>query len=1146
VPGGFVLIDAPVEVQQVNKDIDKQKEHARRVKKLAQEAPPFDPAEAPSMRSTLTDLLVKRGGEHWVAAAEQRLKGGGGGDEQSKFLDRVLQGQLPPALTAKKGATAVNAVNEKSEVLWNPIPIDAPTAPFKLSLTTGIPFEINPRGAAFDTIVMKGPYYVSFPWWLVNRQGNLKFDLFRDPKNKNRYIEKIQQHYPPHKVIDLRDGKTVGEFDWRAPVWANARLSPDGKFLVGNDSLAVLQYIMSSTATAWDNGKDTVFIWAQGKKTPTSFKVPGVVDWMDFVGNDRLAYVTYAPKTVMRIHDVAKNAQVAEIELPGAAPAQHPDRQNDDTPVFPTLEFYRPMARRGAVSANGKYVALGCQDGVRLISISEGKVIGLLPIDGAKWYRSLNFSADGARLFGVIIAVKKTYGDVSLFRSWSVATGQSLEDLMVDRHETGPVYPGPVDGLYLATKFIFTRQPLPLDPAPFRILRLDDDGTALVAGSHQQAPPGTPQTESLIEKMKGKQWRPDEIEVHRKNEWALFTVKLDWSPAVKKIEPVLAVLRPRPAAKAADRAGVVAQKPKPPEVWSPPSFVPAPEPAEENDDVHAMHQFGAWPISFGDEKAAIVRYVPKTHYRKRWQVWLDLVDRNTGKRGAPAAKLWDWAHFPDQVGTLTDEPANPGNMGTPRPLPPIGALRPDAELFALVDPSDARRVDVFKTNGERLFGFIPVNDARIDWLGWSRTNLLTVAAGRLKAWEPTSGKAVFEVDGDYTRVGEVSPDRKWVALWTGKYADILDIETGKCLGRCQAGGFSGRLLTFNLSPDAKHLVASFSGWPKGLPANGPGNTAVVWNLETGKAGLHGFAGDRDQRGQSPAQATCAWVGNEHLLLCGGQLTDPATLIDLRLEMAVGTFRMSGGGYVAGQPAVTGPDGRIWYATSAILGAPKGFNPHVPDHPDFPAGFVWHTVSLPGFHGKDAFLADAKREFVELLSQPVQVQAKLGTKRESEALARAAARTLQANGLRIGPGGTVLRVQGALEDTEETISFIFGATVKIPRCNMLFQWLSEKDAELWKHKSTSTWSMSSSRYKVSEKQESFGVGGVRRYEFDFKGQNPSAAMREELLESLTKGGPGTLQLPNLQFLRVNGEDHPVPVSGTMVVRLPPSAPGKKLR
>src|SRR4029077_20038057 len=128
-------------------------------------------------------------------------------------------------------------------------------------------------------------------------------------------------------------------------------------------------------------------------------------------------------------------------------------------------------------------------------------------------------------------------------------------------------------------------------------------------------------------------------------------------------------------------------------------------------------------------------------------------------------------------------------------------------------------------------------------------------------------------------------------------------------------------------------------------------------------------------------------------------------------------------------AVGTPDGRVWYPTTAIAGTPKGFNPHTTIDPDFPAGFAWRTVSLPGLHGKDAFLADPAREWVDLSSQPVQVQAKAGTKAQSEAVARSLARTAGAQGFPVGPGGTVLRVEGALEETEESVSFTFGADAK---------------------------------------------------------------------------------------------------------------------
>jgi hypothetical protein len=1133
-PGGFAVVDMAGDAPALNPEVAKRKAQRQLLKKLADEAPPFDPAQPPTMRSTFAHLLTISGNEHWLDRAERRLRGDPVPDDgQMKYLDQLVSGQgVPPKAAGTKSEKGV----------WDAIPIDQPTSSFKFNLKTGIPLEGGP-GGPFHVGLMNGPLYISYPWWVVARPREYGFDLTRDPKNKNRYIEKIKTPYPAHPVIDLRDGKTVGEFDWRAPVWANARLSPDGRFLVGTDTYTTLSIIMESTVSGWENGKDLLFIWAKGqKKSPTTLKVPGPVDWMEFVSNDRLAFVTYSPKAVLRIHDVAKNQQVAEIELPGVDQAFYPDRQTDDTPVYPGLEFYRPMTKRGAVSANGKYIALGCHDGMRLVSVPDAKVIGLLPITKAKSYRCLNFSADGARLFGFVVALTK-YGESCFFRSWSVATGQLLDEADVDRHVAGPIVPGPIEGLYAANRFFFTKNRLELEGLPFRILQLDSDGTALVMGGRAQAPPDTPLCRALQERIKTKQLYRDELEGRKKNDPILFLAKLDWSRSVEKVGPILTLLTPRPEAKPGDRTGIAAQKPQSPDAWTPPSFAPAPALPDEADEPAAMHQFGAWPLSFGDDKAAVIRYFPKLLHRKRWEVWLDILDRTTGKRAAPAAKLWDWTSFPEEKGSTKDDAANPnpGTMGA-RPLPPIGALRPDAELFALVDPGDARRVDVFKTNGERVLGFIPNGESRIDWVGWSRTHLLTVSGGRFAAWDPASGKALFEVDGGYTYVGEVSPDRKWAALWTGMHADILDAETGKCLGRCQAGGFSGRLLAFTLAPDGKRLAAAFSGWPKDLPAQGPGNTAVVWNLVTGKAGLYGFAGDSDAAvsRRSPAATTCAWAGPEHLLLSGRALTEQATLIDVHLGMTVGNFRIQGGGYVAGQPVIGGPDGRIWYPTNAIVGAPKGFNPNVAHEPDFPNHFVWHTVSLPGLHGKDAFLADPGREWIDLTGQPVQVQAKIGTQDQSEALAKSIARTLQGQGFPIGRGGTVLRVEGAVEDTHEEITFTVGGGAKIPRCALSSQWLSAQQAELWKGKTTATWSMAGSKYKVSEKVvEDFGPAGrTRRYEFNFRGLNPSSAMRDELLLGLARGGGSWLNLPEIQFLRANGQDRQLPVSGTMVVRTPP--------
>ncbi len=302
----------------------------------------------------------------------------------------------------------------------------------------------------------------------------------------------------------------------------------------------------------------------------------------------------------------------------------------------------------------------------------------------------------------------------------------------------------------------------------------------------------------------------------------------------------------RPAAPVGDRAGVVAQRPQPPQAWTAPSFVSAPVPPAEPQGPETQAQFAVWPTSFGDAKAALVRYAPHPS-RERWEVWLDLLDCTTGRRAAPAAKLWDAA--------LPPEPNLPQGIQraqqSPRPLPALGALRHDASIFALVDPCDPRRVDFFKPDGSRLSGLLVHAERRIDWLGWSTTHLLTVAAGRLTAWDPATGKARYETDGGYTYVGAIAPDRKWVVLWTGTHGDILDTATGRCLGRCQAGGFSGRLKAFTLAPDGRRLAAAFTGWPHDIRVYEatPGFTAVVWNLETGKTGLFGFRAFND--GEAP-------------------------------------------------------------------------------------------------------------------------------------------------------------------------------------------------------------------------------------------------------------------------------------------------------
>ncbi|HVJ83106.1 MAG TPA: hypothetical protein VNC50_18705, partial [Planctomycetia bacterium] len=420
----FAVVDSLEGQRPLEPEAAKREARRQLVKKLAAEAPPFDPAHPPTLRSTISHLANLGGlDDGLIATLEKRDRGESLGEDLDKYADYVLRGRYVPKAAAADAAATPG---------WKTIPADSPAEPLKFALKTGLPVEEHRSGRP-SVGLLSGPFYISNPWWMTMRIGQPGYELSRDPKNRNRYVLKVKTPYPPHAVVDLRTGKNAAEFDWKAPVWANPRLSTDGSFLAGPDTFVSLDLIMTSTASNWENGAGLLHFWAKGKKASTTLQVEGDVDWMEFVGPDKLACLVHAPAAVLRIHDVAKNKPVAELKLDGVEKTRHPDGQNDQTPVYPGTEFYRPIAARGAVSASGKYVALGCQDGVRLISTSDAKLVGLLPVPGAKWYRGVNFSPDGARLFAIVIAdIKGT--DTCLFRAWSVADGRLLDETPLPQH----------------------------------------------------------------------------------------------------------------------------------------------------------------------------------------------------------------------------------------------------------------------------------------------------------------------------------------------------------------------------------------------------------------------------------------------------------------------------------------------------------------------------------------------------------------------------------------------------------------------------------------------------------------------------------------------------------------------------------------
>src|SRR5262249_45175937 len=158
------------------------------------------------------------------------------------------------------------------------------------------------------------------------------------------------------------------------------------------------------------------------------------------------------------------------------------------------------------------------------------------------------------------------------------------------------------------------------------------------------------------------------------------------------------------------------------------------------------------------------------------QLWHRL-DRNTGKREGAPTTLW-------AAGRLA-----PGDPPNTRPsLPTLGALSADGQQLAARDPLETDRVDVWKSGGEPVAGLRPYGAGKnMDGIGFSASGkLLTLGSGTLTAWELPGLKAVYEVAGEYRDVARLAPGRGWVAVASGNTrVDLLDTETGKCLGRIE-------------------------------------------------------------------------------------------------------------------------------------------------------------------------------------------------------------------------------------------------------------------------------------------------------------------------------------------------------------------------
>lgn len=909
---------------------------------------------------------------------------------------------------------------------------------------------------------------------------------------------------PPAPLVDLRTGQQAGTFAATSPYWRDARLSPDGLYLVGPDS---------GPKSLLDPERNALFVWKRGADTPArKLPVPGAVDWLGFVAPDRLAVHTFDPKPALQIWDVAAGKVLRTVRL--TADPLPPPGAGFTVPQRDLHTFYRPWPLMAAVSPGGRYVALGTRSGVTLVDAAEGKEIGTLPIPGLSGaevdaFRGLSFRPDGTELFALVAAAR--VHDLTL-RSWSVTDGRPRMEVKLQwAAGHGPPLPGPEPGTvvlpggnagalarygyiypFRATDVrpaavVETRAGSVLERMGYCVLRWAEDGPLVVAGGPREGkPPAKP--------------RPDEKWDKGGVPQEVYTVTLDRARLIAAARQRAAGLAARPPVVRADRTAVKALTPEPPAAWAAPPAVPKVEPTKL-----AWLEFN-FPAAFGDTQAAVLRFEYQRDVRERFELHWDRHDWRTGAR-IGSAMLWPWARDPARLKEKDS---------VLRSRTPPAALTADGNRLAVCDPADLSRVDMWAADGKRLLGFHPAGAGRaVAWLGWSPAGrLLTVADGRLTAWEIPGARAVFEVSGGYTGPAALAPGRAWLAVASGDHIDLLDSATGACLGRCRAGGVTEAVRDLALSGDGKRLAVVFPG--PGDKANK--FTAQLWDLTTGKAQLLHFGSD--------PYATVGWVGPEHL----ATFASGNVLYDVSVRQMVAWYHFPPAEPRWNGPMVVrSPDGRLWVRRmNNRPGRPTDNRPGRSKRAGRVAGVWWALPEADLLVG----LGAGPREYVAGRPFPVRVEADLGSAERSQGFARQVAEMLRKDGFAIGPKGWCLRVTHQVVNTSKELTHtgLINVPEFIPAVRFQWRLLDAEGNTVWERQSSGRFAYEHSKYYTGTTREK--IQGRRDLEwvkahFNFGGRPMRDAIADEILDTQAQRPTPLGPLP-AAWLRVGREYRQMPV------------------
>jgi hypothetical protein len=1017
-----------------------------------------------------------------------------------KWEPQVLEpGKVPAAVALLPDAAGENSLTGGRAGPWEgkPDPAERAVEPLPANAVLHLRNEKDPLIASLG-----GPF-------AIEQQGDRS-------EKPDRPVIGIDDDYDftPLLVKDLRTGKVAGKFAWKAPVWTAVRLSPDARYLVGPDNKP------GAPATSKEG---LLFVWEREKPEPVArLNMPGPVIWIDFVAPDKIAALSFEKKDgeggpsytpVLVVWSATTPEPEQSVALPEGEftpPQYDPYTRQSATPESKT---YFPDPEIGAVSPGGHHVALGGATAIQLVSIADGILIGAMHVPrneiwrsnerGAPTYQGLAFGESGSELFGLLKAQQ------GWLLTWSLTSGllTSLAGLPVKEFR-GPPIPGPVPNTVIIPVWgfddgsVMTPQGRPfstaavidvrtgkvLVPITSRPLRRNGEGI-LTVSSLKFTPevPLPPLPGIKLENLS------DFDKQRLRERWVTLVAAVD-AEAIRSEQAAQAADLVLPPARPGDRAGVASTKPAPPAEWKGPA---APPRAVEG--LIGAYNVPNTPPLFGDAHVSFITgFVPPEDPKEQEKLRFaartgNKADKKLKAAAAKAVPGVHWLRYDLRTGRLIEPNIvlGPHKAFTPRgaldaaDVPLAVAMTRDGTRLAMRHPFGLARVDVWDNTGTHLMAIVPYPPAvPVQWVGWSAGGrLLTLSSGKFTAWDVPDGKAAYEVEGDYGL--PVCPVRgnAWVAIAAETHIDLVDTESGSCLGRClpeKEALDTKRPADLAIARDGSTLV--YCGWQKKPDGEGSG-VILTWDLASGKPMLRVPAG-------APSRAMVA-LDSRRVLLGG------TGLLDLGIPFAIGYQipRFHSPDYM---PFVEGalpgsPDTRIW-----------AFGPE-PGAEDSGRGML-RPLELPGYTS-----GPADPSFVFTKQTPLLVEVDMGEEERSRGFGKNLLKSLQSDGFTIGKGGWTLRATCEVKPTDTNLKFKggWGGVVNVPRVLVHYK-LYAPDGEL-AHTTGSTLELGmGSKYFRGQREVSKKFKGgeqITELEFtwDLPNSNPREAIVTELLDNLIKQG-----------------------------------------